>query len=187
MRTLSYGNHTLTFNLWNAYNNTIQKSLFINPLPTITLLHPSNNVEISGSTYFLFNVDDDSPVNCSLILNGEIKQRYYNVLGNLTFSEKYPTGNYMWYVSCVDEYGGEANSEERHFTIVPEVYTPHIVIVNITEVLGNYTTKKNVTTEISNETYENLTTEGNISKIRILSKKEIIEKDDNIELSQENE
>ena len=90
--------------------------------PTVELVSPANEaINLTTNTIiFNYNVTDDNNLdNCSLIINSSI----YNTTENptkdttLSFTRTLENDFYLWKVTCYDEAGKIATSEERELTV----------------------------------------------------------------------
>jgi len=137
---------TFTFNeinseiLWNCYACTVdgncsfasQNKTIIGDIssPEINLVSPSNNyIENSSQIInFTFNSTDNraETLNCSLLIDNEIKSTNSSIINGLNsiFSYTLSNGNYTWKINCSDGINS-ALSEERNLSVnILTPYTP---------------------------------------------------------------
>jgi hypothetical protein len=126
-RTLSSGRYywnclgkdLLGNSAWSLQNNTI---LIDTLAPVIHLISPEDNHEenISTTATFVYNVTDTNNANCSLIIDGLVRDTNssVNISGaNNTFTYSSSTGMHNWSINCTDIAGNTANSSSRTLNI----------------------------------------------------------------------
>ncbi|MBC8494824.1 fibronectin type III domain-containing protein [archaeon] len=123
--------------------------------PTINLTFPANNtlVQVYNTTDFNFTLSDNlaTSFNCSLYINGtrNITTNGLSAGDNSFGNKNFTDGEYLWYVSCIDQAGNTDNSATRYFTVdvVPEA--PLIwtlpTLTNTDIMLYGYFNKSNIT------------------------------------------
>ena len=110
-------------------NQTETRKIYIDTsAPTVLLISPEDGASMTETTTtFSYRVFDNSPVNCSLILNGTIINFNSSVdtLGATnTFANSTPVGNYTWSINCTDYFNLQANSSTKNFSIVTPAEPP---------------------------------------------------------------
>jgi len=96
-------------------------------IPNLTLITDSESYTSNSKlVYFYFNITDNSPTNCSLIVNNAIsKTENISALNNQTqnISQTFTPRTYTWSINCSDYAGNLQNSSQKTLTITAESVT----------------------------------------------------------------